>query len=42
MHEIYDKCAPTMKFVKLGVCGEDVVPLSFTVKPDCAPPICEG
>ena len=48
MHEIYDKCAPTVKFVKLDACGEDMIPLSFTVKPDgqahadCAQPICEG
>ena len=34
MHEIYDKCAPTVKFVKLDACGEDMIPLSFTVKPD--------
>ena len=42
MHEIYDKCAPAMKYVKLGACGEDMVPLSFTVKPDYAQPTCEG
>ena len=34
MHEIYDKCAPTVKFVKLDACGEDMIPLSFTVQPD--------
>ena len=34
MHEISDKCAPTVKFVKLDACGEDMTPLPFTVKPD--------
>ena len=34
MHEIYDKCAPRVKFVKLDACGEDMIPLTFTVKPD--------
>ena len=34
MHEIYDKCAPTVKFIKLDACGEDMIPLSFKVKPD--------
>ena len=34
MHEIYDKCAPKVKFVKLDACGEDMIPLSFAVKPD--------
>ena len=42
MHEIYDKCAPTVKFVKLDACGEDMIPLTFIVKPDCAQPMCEG
>ena len=31
MHEIYDKCAPT---VSSDACVEDMIPLSFTVKPD--------
>ena len=36
MHEIYDRYAPTVKFVKLDTCGEDVIPLalSFTVESD--------
>ena len=34
MHEIYDKYAATVKFVKLDTHGEDMIPLSFTVKPD--------
>ena len=34
MHEIYDKCAPTVKFVKMYACGEDMIPISFTIKPD--------
>ena len=42
MHEIYDKCAPTVKFVKLSACGKDMIPLFFTIKPDCAQPICES
>ena len=39
MHEIYDKCAPKVKFVKADACGEDMIPLSFTVKPDGQPQI---
>ena len=31
-----------LKFVKLSACGKDMIPLSFTIKPDCAQPICEG
>ena len=34
MHKIYDKCAPAVKFVKLDACGEDMIPLPYTVKPD--------
>ena len=34
MHKIYDECAPTVKFLKLDACGEDMIPLSFTVKSD--------
>ena len=34
MQEILDKCVPTVKFVKLDACGEDMIPLSCTVKPD--------
>ena len=34
MHETYNKCAPTVKFVKLDACNEGMIPLSFTVNPD--------
>ena len=32
MHEIYDKCVATVKFIKLDACGEDMILLSFTIK----------
>ena len=34
MREMFDKCAPTVKFVKLDACGEDMISLSCTVKLD--------
>ena len=34
MQEIFDKCVPTVKFIKLDACGEDMIPLSCTVIPD--------
>ena len=34
MHEILDKCAPIVEFVKLLACGEHMIPCISIVKPD--------